>query len=1275
MKNYSSSPYYDRYAGDTEHMRKGYTKVLAIPSRALQASEFNEIQSIQRDYTERLGKSIYKDGAIISGCQLSIEDNKVTIEDGQIFLDGLIRNVEKTTLNITKVGTERIIATLETTIVTATQDATLRDPAQGAENYNREGANRERQVVTLSVIQGSVSQDSNSASIYTLTDGEIVKNKEIDNYTFITDTLAERTFDENGNYKVEGINLQNVPEYQGNKIRVYVSAGKAYVRGYEVTKPNMSNILLDESTDTRNVTSESRYYHSTDTFYKNFPYVDMNGNKHYINVQRYQLSHGPVALADTGLPEFNEFTVEVQVIGEPVYRGSVRGTTDKLKYSPVASITSIYTKNSSGTIDTTFKEDRDYRLYSDTVDWSLTGDDSKEPTPNTTYYVDYTYNYQMQQGLDKDYVLFNDGDTAYLMLIQNGKKPIDGSKMLYNYKYTLARRDLILLDSNGNLSCLKGSSDTYDNLLTPYNGSSAFIELGYANIFPHNALSNINDTSKIAEIVNYDGVRLTQENFQQMKRRIETLESDVAQLDLERSLDENTDATSLSGYFTDNFENINKSDLTYTGTTEGKDSGVGYTACIDYDNKELTTSADILSAEMVIDANSSDRYAKFNFFKPYGTDNNDTGMGDSLSTYIGNIISAPYKEVKALEQPYATGIIKVNPYASYGPMCKVILNPNTDNWSDSKTIKINNTIENKTYTTDTKVYSHGYWSRSATHNLRARNFMRTETKTTTTLTGSDTAYNTDVSVATTTYEYMRTEKNGQKIEVTVTGQAFLANMKNIYALFNDKPISLHSQSIAGANKTVDGVSVSTVTADSKGNFTAKFYIPSNTPCGTASVKFVGDLGYKGESSYTANGTLLTTTVTNNKVVTDHYKVLTEVDNLYSSDPVAESFILDSVYDRNLIGADLYFATKSKDRDAIVQVRNIVNGYPGETVYAEVTVPTEKINIPNDLNVPVATHITFNQPVYCYAGKYYCIVVLSDSNDYNLYCANMGETILNSKTVITSNPYATGVMFSSSNASTWTAHQTSDLKLALYRSQYTGKGEIVFNNVNTKDVTGLLLDASYEVDGDEKSSNNRSTLTWYYKYIARNAEGKILNSDWLPIDTLVFRELSAKASQISLKAVINTDYSTSPFIDSNRISLRTFIDGENATYITKHLTETDFEIPYVGLKISYEACLPTGATMNMYYKEASSYDSPWIEIKEDSKLIDNNNHKKCTMTKTAVDEEFYKYTWDLNQLQSKATDSTSKGSKFFKFRIDLHAQVSYERPRIRKLAIIFKNEIM
>ena len=1196
MQSYSGPDYWDRYSGDTEHRRKGYTRVLAKPGFAEQASEFNEIQSIQRDYVERLGSSLYAEGKIISGCTLHIDGTSIVISDGQLFLENLIRNVYETELEMTGVGLERVVAKLETSVVTALQDSSLRDPAQGSENYGLEGADRERQVVVLSVVRDG--EETEGVAIYTIKDGEKyeVETDADDHSVVTTDVLAERTFDENGSYKVSGLLLKGLPtiDEDTQKVKIHLTEGKAYVRGYAVVRDAMSDILLDQSTSTRSVQSESHYYNSSYT--------------------KYELTNGPVA-------QVNNLTCLVSVIQERKYRGSIRGGYDGLLKTPVDKISRVYTLNPNGTVATLYVQGRDYKLYNDQVDWSLTGDTAIEPPAGTTYYVDYVYNKSMT--LDEDFTIQNNADTSYMVFTDSGDRPDENSRMYISYDYTLARRDLILMDKFGEIQILPGQPDKITDLITPYNGNADLLALGYVNIYPTDALSGEVVTG-IADIVNYDSVRFTQEDFYTMLQRIETLEDDIAVLDMERSIEEGEDTQSLNGYFTDSFKNINKSDLSYKAIIDGKE--ISYTACIDYDTEELTTAANIGSVDLSIDNTKSDPYAIY-----------------------GTVVSAPYTPEIALRQTYATGTMLVNPYASYGPLCKVVLTPDKDNWVDTKTIEVQNTVTKQTYAYDTRTYSHGYWSRDAIWNLTENNYLRTETKTTVSNAGTTYAKQTSSSVAQTLYEYMRVRT------ITVEGIAFTDGMRNIYCLFNGIPVDIipASGTSSGSNVTVRGKSVRTVNADVNGYFKGSITIPSKTPCGSVNVTFTGTNSYgeisTGKSIYSAVGTLLTTTITNTTVVTQHYNVLTEIDNLYSADPLAQSFVLDTTNDRVLVKLGLYFATKSPSRPAIVQIRNMVNGYPGETVYAEVTLSPTKVNIPSNPKVPVVTEVLLNQPVYCKAGTYYCFVVLSDSNAYSMYYAEMGKTLLNTTRQLIINPYGAGVMFSSSNASTWTAHQNCDLKFDLYRSRYTGRGSIIFDEASVEDVTGIFLDAAYQ-------DNNNTGIKWYYRYRLSGSE----YSGWFPVDTLTFRDLKSITDRVVLKAEIETDFSTSPYIDAGRVSLRTFVDQNEATYISTHLTDADFDEPYQALKISYQAAMPQGADHDVYYMD-EMYGS-WVKLEASEHV---------SLETSRVDEEFTQFTWTIDTINCILVGHTHEGSKFFKTRIDLITNLAYNRPRIKKYAAIFK----
>lgn len=1207
MSILSNAPYYDRYDGDSTHKAAGYTRVLAQPGRVEQASEFNEIQSMWRDYMGRLGNSMYSDGTIISGMGININGNTLTVESGQIYLDGLIRNVEETTLEINGTGVERVAARLVTSIVTADLDESLRDPAVGSENFNFVGADRAKETVELYILSESSTVDETSSVVYSLEDGAIPTEAPAeDKYAVINSILAERTYDESGNYRVSGINLQPVPLLTDeDKVRIHISAGRAYVFGYQVTKSTMSDVDLERSTTTRFVQSESHYF---------------NANK-----MTYKLTNGPVA-------EVSNLTALVTVTGEVHYRGNIRGGMDSLNHVPVDSITEVYVIDQQTHEKTTFVQGRDYQLTSDQVDWSLTGDDAREPDSGTTYYVTYVYNKSMSEGVD--FELNNNLEEATLTFISDGTQPDHNTRFYISYYYTLARRDLILLDTNGIVSVVQGVPDKYKNLITPYNGSPSYFEIGHVNVFPKNAIGE-DDPSHIAEVVNYSSTRLTQDNLSTLVKRVDALEESTAALDLEREVEDGEDLMSLNGYFTDVFDGINKSDIYYNV------NNVAYTATIDIDSKELTVPINETLFDLSINDSDSMSYATF-----------------------GTVISAPYEEQMLLQQKYYTGTMKVNPYASYGPMCKVEISPKRDSWVDSDTIVVYNTVERKSYTTSyntvtRQTYGGGWWV--------GNRLVDTSSSTSTVYNGQTISHELNTTVASSIVEFMRQRT------IDVEGWAFGANSRNIYLEFNGSPVSLFSTgtSSRGTDRSVNGTAYRTVNADANGHFTAKFTVPERVPCGTVSVDLIspadgnseGD-DFTGHATYSANGTLLTYTYTNTTVVTDRYTVLHTTVNTYQNDPLAQSFIMSDKYDRNLVKIGLYFATKSETRPVIIQVRNMVNGYPGETVYAEVEVDPADINLPGSDGKPVVTNVKLNQPVYCYAGTYYCFCILSDSNLYSMYYAELGKNMLDTDTQLVVNPYATGVMFSSSNASTWTAHQGADLKFELYRSYYTGNGEIIFNNVTQEDITGVLLDAAYEVAGDDTDSTSKSSLVWYYRYRLSSVGGTANYSEWLPIDTLVSRSLGTTTGAVQLKAVITVDYSTSPFIDRDRVALRSLIDDTEATYISKHLTADDFEEPYQKMKITYLAAMPSGASHRAYYMDVDG--GSWIPLESDGENI--------TLETSSAGEEFVKYEWTVNKLNSKIVNPTSTGAEFFKFRFDLKTTIRYNKPRIKRFATIFRYDM-
>ena len=153
------------------------------------------------------------------------------------------------------------------------------------------------------------------------------------------------------------------------------------------------------------------------------------------------------------------------------------------------------------------------------------------------------------------------------------------------------------------------------------------------------------------------------------------------------------------------------------------------------------------------------------------------------------------------------------------------------------------------------------------------------------------------------------------------------------------------------------------------------------------------------------------------------------------DPLAQTFMIDDQGGVFLTSIDLFFSTKDSAIPVTVQIRNVVNGYPGQKIlpFSEVTLNPGSVSTSTDGTT--ATKFTFLSPVYIQNNIEYCFVVMANSQDYNAYVARIGETSLDSNRTISAQPYA-GVLFKSQNGMTWSAEQNEDMKFKLRRAEFS-----------------------------------------------------------------------------------------------------------------------------------------------------------------------------------------------------------------------------------------------
>lgn len=255
-----------------------------------------------------------------------------------------------------------------------------------------------------------------------------------------------------------------------------------------------------------------------------------------------------------------------------------------------------------------------------------------------------------------------------------------------------------------------------------------------------------------------------------------------------------------------------------------------------------------------------------------------------------------------------------------------------------------------------------------------------------------------------------------------------------------------------------------VIADVNGVVRGKFTIPSGVPVGTKRVEISGAGGASGAASFTGRGIreIREQVARRQTWRTNTFEVIQEFDPVERApvvrgvDPLAQTFTLDA--NAQVSGVDLWFSDRPTT-DVVVQIRDTATGLPNKAVLAECRVPPSAINTGG-----AHTRLLFDTgDLYMFAGTEYALIVMCNDPIGACSVAEIGKFDTVGQKWITEQPYTVGVLLSSSNASTWTAHQDRDLTFRLLRNEYTeASRDISLGSVAVVDATDLLLLADVEI---------------------------------------------------------------------------------------------------------------------------------------------------------------------------------------------------------------------
>lgn len=204
-----------------------------------------------------------------------------------------------------------------------------------------------------------------------------------------------------------------------------------------------------------------------------------------------------------------------------------------------------------------------------------------------------------------------------------------------------------------------------------------------------------------------------------------------------------------------------------------------------------------------------------------------------------------------------------------------------------------------------------------------------------------------------------------------------------------------------------------LTANAQGQITGRFTIPAKTPVGSKLVEFIGTTS-KASATFVGRGVV---SITELQQVTVNAPVGTAV---WKGDPLAQTFTLSTA--QLVSGVDLWFSAKGTSRVA-VQLRRCQAGVPTREII------TDAMLSPASISLTGATRFSW-APVRLEADTEYAFVVICDDAVTACKLAELGKFDTVNQKWVTSQAYSVGVLLSSSNGGTWTAHQTMDLTFKL-----------------------------------------------------------------------------------------------------------------------------------------------------------------------------------------------------------------------------------------------------
>lgn len=1169
---------------DTFNLNNNYKLISFHQDRDLLDSELNEMQDLLNLERKKIGDTLFKEGAIVSGLGVTIRDNVLNITGGQIYIDGHLETVPGAVLSYPTpaTGADYVYLELLKYNYSYTQDSTLINPATGEPTAEREkwvlalktedtssqalpNNVTARKVIPIykfdrdnGTVTPTVLEKSNlylKDFLGTLPGSRItVSSISEDQLSFaaaeglnsLLQNMAERTFDQAGSYLVNGFD-SFIGNAQEDGTEVITNAGRAYIQGFRHQRDLPTSTAIPKSIATKSVRGEQKTFNPTQ--------------------RRYPVNSTPLK-STTQLEA-------IVVITASVTRGSVAGGEDLLDPNPVVEILEV----SQGAI--IYAKGKDWQQSGNQVDWLGSG---KEPAIGTTYTVRWSHTRQMVKGVD---------------YIDGGWFGQDNHPEPATYYY------LVTAYNNGT-----GSHDENEEQLNAIIKGGSFFggETAYA------AELVVSKETSEGEINHLSWQPVSSASGYRVYRAVNN--------------DSNTDFLLI--------KELGSDVLSYI------DDGVDEAREINPPEKSSFTPP---MSQVVISRGNCDviNFGRTTFgVQPVAGSN----CSIDYDYFLGrkDIIYATNRDIKRLEG--AAGDFPKLPVVPEGTLglCSIDCPPNStdiaisnfglkritmdrihDIISDIEDLKYNdaqyqitNQLQNREAQTKKGIYSDDFSSSAQSDTNHAEwdaRINEVDRFAAPNRTAASILLEADKSSSNVTFCGSLALLPGTEKVILEQNDWSEERSLNPYAVFDKPPARIEvTPNIGRSGRTViavtainltpnkpgivlrcDGLVVSgRLSSDAAGRVMTNFTIPNAAKTGSRIVE-ISDGQFIARTSLQINDQLAITRIerliqsaTDNRIVrVPVVKTVWRAQSILNrKDPIAQTFSFNQ--NRVISAIGLQFTQKDPQIPVTIQIRGVTTGLPNDMVLAE------KVIIPSDITIGSETKVIFNDPFYADANTSYALVLLTNSTAYKVRTATLGKP--GRYGIITAQTYAAGVLLESANAQTWTPLNGSDLAMRIYGYDFKYQGILQFKPLN-----GIQFS---DINIDEYSALPEGTgLIWEYSING--------GTSWDALVPAEEEHLPNLATNLRIRVRFGSGMQNdTPALNFKDVNLIGYLNKTTGTYLTR---ENELTQCVESTKVYTQMYVPSGTTVQWF--TTNDGENTWEAMTVEATRPLNSTWTEYTLART------------------------------------------------------------